>query len=236
WRRWPVVWTTVSETAAESLQRALSDSCTVAIMPNGIDIDTWRGEPDPDKDPNELVVVSVARLALRKRSLALVEMLAAARKRLPADVKLRAILIGDGPDRAKIERVITERRLDWIELAGWRSPPEIREIFAGADAFVNPTRLESFGIAALEARTFGLPVIALSESGVTSFVHDGVEGLIADDDPGMARAIVRLATDRPLLARLTDHNRTTVPPFGWPQVIETANGFYQQAFELRTRR
>lgn len=229
WRDWPVVWTTVSDMAATSLQRALGDSSEVRIMPNGIDVDAWRGRVSSPRDPNELVVVSVARLALRKRSLALIDVLSSVRKRLSDDVKLKAILIGDGPDRGKIERVIADRKMDWVELAGWRNGEQIREIFAQSDVFVNPTRLESFGIAALEARTFGLPVIALSESGVTSFVHNGQEGLIADDDAGLAEAIRRLATDKALLAKLTAHNRDTIPPFGWPQVIDIAKDLYLDA-------
>lgn len=229
WSRWPVVWTTVSEMAAESLQRALGPACQVQILPNGIDIDTWRGEPSPDKNPQELVIVSVARLALRKRSLALIDVLTAARQQLPPEITLRAILVGDGPDRSKIERVLAERKMTWVELAGWRNSSQIRKIFSRSDAFINPTRLESFGIAALEARTFGLPVIALSGSGVTSFVQDGIEGLLADDDAGLVKAIVRLGTDPELLARLGSHNRDTVPPFGWPDVIETAHNLYGQA-------
>ena len=62
--------------------------------------------------------------------------------------------------------------------------------------FVAPADLESFGIAALEARCAGLPVVAKSSGGVREFVRDEVEGLLCDTDEDMVQALVRLALRR----------------------------------------
>ena len=232
WRRWPVIWTTVSEVAAVPIRKALAGSAEVRILPNGIDIEGWHSHEHPNHDDRELVVISVARLAVRKRSLALIDMMEQVRKQLPADIKLRLLMVGDGPDRSKVERATASKGMNWVECVGWKSAPEIRELFGQADVFINPTQLESFGIAALEARTYGLPVVALNGSGVTEFIEDGQEGLLANDDTGLVAALVQLATDRSLLEKITKYNHDNEPRFGWPSVIATAGQMYRDAIEL----
>ena len=96
---------------------------------------------------------------------------------------------------------------------------EILEVFANTDLFLQPSVKESFGLAALEARSAGLPIIARSQTGTTQFVHDGVEGLLADSDAGMAQAIMRVARDRALLDRIAAHNESTPPDDTWPRLL-----------------
>lgn len=232
WREWPIIWTTVSEMAADSLRSAIGPNADVRILANGIDVSSWHNHLEPPRAHNDITAVTVARLAVRKRSGELLRVLMEARKQIPQEIGLRAIFIGDGPDRSKLERVISSNNLDWVQLVGWKDHDEIRALFAESDIYVTATILESFGIAALEARTYGLPVVANGESGMRSFIRDGEEGLLVSDDTDMARAIARLATDSALLEKITQHNRTTEPEYGWPKVIENANQQYRDAMAL----
>ncbi len=232
WRSWPVLWTAVSDVAAESMQKALGDHAQVRVLGNGIDLDRWRPPKEANLAPDEIVIVSVARLAARKRGMALVDILEEARRKVPANQRLKAILIGDGPDRSRIERTLRRRGMDWVHCVGWQNQDHIREHYRGASIYIAPSRLESFGIAALEARTYGLPVVALKDSGTNEFVHDGVEGLLEDDDHGLADAIARLSTDTALRDRIIEHNRTTAPEFGWKIVVEQATDCYRAAQAL----
>jgi len=95
--------------------------------------------------------------------------------------------------------------------------------------YVQPSIRESFGLAALEARTAGLPVVARSQTGTTQFIADGVQGLLAADDDGLAGAVVRLGRDRALLRAIREHNRTTPPRDAWPRVLETVAQAYRRA-------
>ena len=78
------------------------------------------------------------------------------------------------------------------------SVDQLRSIYRQADLFVAPAFLESFGIAALEARCAGLPVLAMRGTGITEFVADRREGLLADGDAGMTKALVEIATNTEL--------------------------------------
>lgn len=70
-------------------------------------------------------------------------------------------------------------RLDRTAIAGH---------LAAAPVFLAPATLASFGIAALEARSVGVPVVAMRAGDVGDFVRDGVEGLLVDSDSEMASA------------------------------------------------
>ena len=233
WRSWPVLWTAVSEVAAEPMRKALGGHSEVRILSNGIDLERWRPTTAANFDTDEVVIVSVARLAIRKRGMALIDILERARAKIPPRQKVRAILIGDGPDRSRIERSLKRRNMDWVECVGWQNHDQIRAHYERASIYISPSRLESFGIAALEARTSGLPVVALEDSGTNEFIHDGVEGLLEPDDDGLVEAIARLSTDTALRTRIAEHNRSIEPPFGWKYIVSQANDCYTAAQALR---
>lgn len=232
WRSWPVIWTGVSEVAAKPMREALGGKQDVRVLGNGIDIERWRPDSKTSKQSDEITIVTVQRLAIRKRGMALVDILDQARKEIPAEIKVRAVIIGDGPDRNRIESALDRKNMDWVTCAGWQDHDQIREHYRNADIYISPSKLESFGIAALEARTAGLPVVALADSGVTSFITDGVEGLLERDDAGLAHGIAKLATDNALRRKITTHNRTAEPAFGWKTIVAETDKCYDAAIEL----
>jgi glycosyltransferase involved in cell wall biosynthesis len=159
WTDWDVVLSAVSEVAAEPLRRVAGPGRPVLVLPNGIDHAAWEVDPEP-ADGRPITIVSVMRLAPRKRPLHLLKMLKQVHERLP-NHDVRTVIIGDGPERRSLERYLAAAGLEHrVTLVGRRSRGEIREQFARSDLFVAPANLESFGIAALEARCAGLPVVA----------------------------------------------------------------------------
>ena len=228
WSELPAVWTAVSQVAAAPVKR-LVGSAPVYVLPNGIEAQQWRVAAHPPI-PGELLVVAVMRLAARKRPLHLVRLLRRAHRDLAGRVRLRAVIVGDGPLRGATERHLRRHGMTgWVQLPGRLTRPQIKEMFTHADVFVAPATLESFGIAALEARCAGLPVIARSQGGISEFIADGREGLLADSDRAMADAIVALATDEVTRARIAAHNHTTMPPITWPDVLAHTTQLYELA-------
>ena len=228
WSRWGVTLSAVSDVAAARIATAVPGAAPVAVVPNGIDPGEWVVE-HVDAGPDVLRVASVMRMAPRKRTLPLVKIIEAAVRRLP-EVHVSATLVGDGPERARAEKYVKDQGLaDAIRFAGRLDRPAIHEVFAQTDVYVQPSVKESFGLAALEARTAGLPIVARSQTGTTQFVRDGVEGLLADDDAGMAVALTRLANDRALLSSIAEHNATVTPAEAWPQVLATVQSAYRAA-------
>lgn len=219
------VLTAVSRTAAEAISRVLDEE--VLVTPNAIDPQPWRSlVQQPHTDVH---VVGTLRFAPRKRVMALVKSLRNARRWVPSEIGIRATIAGDGPLLSQVQRFVAHEGLDWITLPG-RVPREtLGELYAGADVFVQPTIRESFGLAALEARAAGLPVVGYAGSGVSEFVADGVNGLLVQGDAGMAAAIRRLAVDVALRERLAAYNREHPPIHDWNYALRALDAAYAAA-------
>lgn len=230
WARRGAALSAVSSMAAERVA-SISGGATVAVLGDGIDAAAWA--PTPGRMPRAdgvIRVTSALRLVRRKRPAALLDVLERTRSLLPEDVGLVADVFGDGPQRPVLQRHLASHGMSsWVHLRGRVSREELRTAHQGADVYLSTARLEAFGIAALEARTAGLPVVARAATGVEDFVSDGVGGLLAADDHDLATALVRLATDDDLRLRMAAHNASVPPPQDWPAVVATALGEYRRA-------
>ena len=224
----------VSEAAARPLRERTG--VDVAVVPNGLDPQDWAIEPAAH-EPGVVEVVSTMRLSVRKRPLPMLAMVLAAQRRLTATgapITLRLTVFGDGKLMPRMRRYVRRHGMaDTVRLAGRVDRAELTEIYRRADIFLAPAYLESFGIAALEARCAGLPVVAMRATGITEFVADRREGLLADGDPGMTDALVELATDEPLRSGIAAHNRATAPPTAWSTVLDTVDREYRRAMTIR---
>jgi len=231
-RRWAargMAMSAVSGVAAAPLRRILGPSHEVAVLPNGIDVDAWRASQRPASD-GTVRIVTAMRLATRKRPLPLIKVVRRARELVPTDIPMHLEILGEGPDRAKVERFVADHGMaGWVSLPGRVSREELRSRYAAADVYISPGELESFGIAALEARTAGLPVIARHGSGIGEFVTDGVNGYLAGDDDEMAAALVRLVAQPQLRRGMTAHNMDHRPTQDWATVAASAEAEYERA-------
>jgi glycosyltransferase involved in cell wall biosynthesis len=243
WDRSTTVWTAVSAAAAAEKQRVFPREVGVQVVHNAVDVDWWRaGHPAADpigSTPGPVTLVSVMRIARRKRPGALLAMVRALRERLPDDVGVRLVVAGDGPLTHRVGSDIVRLGLDTtVAMLGGLDRAAIRDLYAGADVFVSPVLEESFGIAALEARAYGLPVVAMAAGGVREFVEHGVSGLLCDDDAAMVEALMRISIDADLRHSIADHNAAVRPEQDWALAVSAFDAAYDRArlSAHRTRR
>lgn len=238
-RRWAcggVAMSAVSAVAAAPLQRVVGAGNVVSVLSNGIDVDRWVTPAQRVRvatPGDEVRVVSAMRLAARKRPMELLRIMARVRTLVPAATAIRLEILGDGPDRVRLERFVAGHQMGgWVRLPGRVTRQVVRETYEAADMYVSPAPLESFGIAALEARTVGLPVVGRRGSGLSEFVMDGVNGFLAADDDAMAGSIARLVTDVGLRGSMTAYNRGNAPEQSWGRILDGAEGEYRRAIAL----
>ncbi|MER6074326.1 glycosyltransferase family 4 protein [Streptomyces sp. NPDC001817] len=220
----PVAVTAVSRSAAGLIGKALPH-LTPLVVPNGIDPVLWRGPARNGRDDDRVHVVSVGRLVPRKQPMELLAALRSAQSRLATrNVALRATVAGDGQCMAAMRRYVHRHDMaDWVRLAGRIDASEVRRLLSEADLFVNASNHEAFGIAALEARTSGVPVLARAHTGVADFVRHNCEGALCRPSTfALCDELVWLARTPGARRRMADHNRETPPtPCTWPVVTDT---------------
>lgn len=222
----------VSAVAARPVQSLAGPRNDVVVLPNGIDADIWTpGEPVSD---GTVRVISAMRLAKRKRPLEFFKAMKAVHAEAP---NVRLEIAGEGELRAKLLRAIDLADAhDWVSLPGRLTRPQLLERYRSSSIYVAPARLEAFGIAALEARSSGLPIVAPAMSGVSEFVTNEVNGLLVDGDEGLIAALTRLALDHELRESIAHTNRTTRPAQSWDQVVHLAEAEYERAMRLMRER
>ncbi len=105
------------------------------------------------------------------------------------------LLLGDGPERANVESVIRRDGVRGVTLLG--ECRDVAPLLQRGAVFLLPSEVESFGLAALEAMSCGVPVIASNVGGLPEVVTDGVNGFLhpVGDVGAMAASARRLLTD-----------------------------------------
>ncbi|MDJ0630915.1 MAG: glycosyltransferase family 4 protein [Rhodobacter sp.] len=162
-----------------------------------------------DQPPGQTLVF-VGRLAAVKGVAVLLDAMAALKDRFP---EARLTLIGDGGERAALERRARDLGLDQsVTFAGARTQAEVAEALRGADIFVLPSFAEGVPVVLMEAMASTLPVIATRIAGISELVEEGVSGHLVPpgSDTALAEAIAALLEDPDARRRMGAAGRAQV--------------------------
>ncbi len=163
----------------------------VAVVPNPVDTTVFR-PPPCEVAVRPLEIVCVARLAPVKRQRALIEALDALRRR---GIDARLTLVGDGPERQRLEQRAHQLGVaEHTVFTGWQPPGEIARILQQSHVFALPSITENLPFAIIEAMCTGLPVAATPVGGVPDLLDGHPSALLTDVDPQtIADAVCQLA-------------------------------------------
>lgn len=196
------------------------------VVPNGVVLDglgggEWRA-------PTGRYLLGVGRLGRMKGFDLLID--AFARATLDRDIRL--VIAGDGPERARLQD--TAERLGVaarVEFTGRLDAAAVARAMANALAVVVPSRMEAFGIVALEAWRSEAPLIMTNRGGASEFVRDGIDSILVDpeDTVALGEALSRLSADGPLRSQLAAAGRERVDEFTWARVATAYERLYAAA-------
>ena len=204
--------TFVSRYARGRISAALGPLAALEYLPPGVDTDLFRPDPAAREALRSTlglgdrpVLACISRLVARKGQDMLIRALPDILRAVPDAVLL---IVGNGPDRAALERQAADRGLGaHVVFTGPVPWADLPAHYAVADVFAMPCRtrgggldVEGLGIVFLEASAAGLPVIAGDSGGAPETVQQDHTGVVVDgrDVPAIAAAATRLLLDRPL--------------------------------------
>jgi len=129
---------------------------------------------------------------------------------------IRALILGDGPDRERMLEALRAAGVDH-HYAGFASQGDLPAHYASARLFLFPTRQDPWGVVANEACAVGVPVITCENAGAANdLVRNGVNGLILELEAGLWRdRILELLFDPPRMADLSRNALESVKAFSY---------------------
>ena len=148
----------------------------------------------------DFAVLCVANLRPEKGVEAFVEAVERARERVP---RLRGLVVGDGPQRTELERLVAER--DGVRLLGSRG--DVPDLMAASEAVCLLSEAEALPNSILEAMALGRPVVTTDVGGTAEAVAHAETGLVVEA-AGAAGALARLAAQPDWARELGERGRT----------------------------
>jgi glycosyltransferase involved in cell wall biosynthesis len=152
--------------------------------------------------PDEFVLSVVGRLVPQKGHAVLLEAVEILAGR---GLKPKVIMVGGGPLKSFLEQRITATNLGWqVVIRPPMAHEELMKLLACTDAFAMPSLYEGLPLAAVEAMSLGLPIVATRVTGLSELIEDRISGLLVKpkDPQALAEAIARLMSDSSLGQRL----------------------------------
>ena len=179
------------------------------ISPLGVDPTLFAPRPFRS-NPDPFEIICVGRLTPAKGQFILLEAIA----RLRAEGRaIRLRVVGDGPDRAILERMSTEHGLqDAVVFEGAVNQDRIRTLYAAADVFALASFAEGIPVVLMEAMAMTIPCVSTQITGIPELIRDGQDGLLVapSDAEALAAALTRLMDDAALRRRLGEAGRARV--------------------------
>ncbi len=204
-----------------------TEPAKVHVIPSGVRPGQWAQErADPFPEVRRPRVLFVGRLAFQKGVITLVE--AAARLTQDAEV----LLVGDGPDRAAVQRRIAELGLqDRVRLTGFKPHDEVPAVLRHGDVLVLPSTYEELGSVLVEGMRAGLPIVGSATGGIPEVVRDGETGVLCPpgDAAAFATAIDGLLADPARARRLGDAGAARAKDYSWARLAPRVLEVYAQA-------
>ena len=178
----------------------------IEVIPNFVDSERFRprGEAE-ERGPSiatiggsDMVLSHVSNFRPVKRIQDVVRVFEIVQRSVPSHL----VLVGDGPERSRIEALVRELNLEQ-KVCFLGKQEDFVPVLQRSDLFLLPSESESFGLAALEALSCGVPVVGAKGHGLQEVVKHGETGFLADvgDVDAMAAFALRVLTDRELRER-----------------------------------
>jgi len=201
--RWLSYYTTAIITVSEAVKKSLTEyigisASRITVVYNGLEDIAVQKIDNRDKvrvmlglAPDDFVICCLGRLVQMKGHRYLIEALSEVRKR---QVRCKCLIIGDGPEKQKIEQQVKAMGLDdAVKLLGARR--DIPELLSAVDLAVVPSILkEGLPLVLVEASVMSLPLVATDIGGSPEIVKDGLNGFIVEpkDAQALAEKIIYL--------------------------------------------
>jgi N-acetyl-alpha-D-glucosaminyl L-malate synthase BshA len=224
--------TSVSENLKAETLKLFNIKNEIQVIPNFIELDKNEIEPVSScrrsimANENERIITHISNFRKVKRIPDVIKIFYKIQQQIPA----KLMMVGDGPEKEKAEYLCQELGIqDKVIFFG--NSNEIDKILSYTDLFLLPSETESFGLAALEAMAWSVPVISSNSGGLPEVNFEGISGYLSDvgNTDEMAENALKILKDDSVLAEFKKNALSVAKQFDIKNILPLYEELYQKA-------
>ena len=226
--------TSVSQSLKDDTLKLFKIKNKIRVIPNFIELDKMVKDPQAPchryvmAKENERIITHISNFRKVKRIPDIIKIFYNIQKEIPA----KLMMVGDGPEKEKAEILCQELGiLEKVIFFG--NSNEIDKILCMTDLFLLPSETESFGLAALEAMSCGVPVISSNSGGLPEVNFDGFSGYLSNvgDVEEMAANALKILKDEAVLKQFKANALEVARRFDIKNILPKYEALYQKAID-----
>ncbi len=224
--------TSVSQSLKDDTYNLFNIKKEIHVIPNFIELDKHRNENliscqrSVMAKKEERIVTHISNFRRVKRIPDIIKIFYKIQEKIPA----KLMMVGDGPEKARAEQLCKELGIqDKVIFFG--NSNEIDQILSFSDLFLLPSETESFGLAALEAMAWSVPVISSDSGGLPEVNFDGISGYLSNvgDVESMAQNALKILADDETLQQFRENALKVAKQFNINNILPLYENLYIQA-------
>ena len=223
--------TSVSQSLKEETYKLFNIKKEIHVIPNFIELNNNIKNPNISchrsviAKENERIITHISNFRKVKRIPDIITVFNKIQQQIPA----KLMMVGDGPEKEKAENLCQELGIsDKVIFFG--NSNEIDKILSYTDLFLLPSETESFGLAALEAMAWSIPVISSNSGGLPEVNFEGISGYLSNvgDTDDMAKNALRILKDDVILAEFKNNALLVAEKFDIENILPLYEDLYQK--------
>jgi N-acetyl-alpha-D-glucosaminyl L-malate synthase BshA len=224
--------TSVSQNLKDETYKLFNIKREIHVIPNFIELDKIKIHSNIAchrsvmANENQRIITHISNFRKVKRIPDVIEIFYKIQQQIPS----KLMMVGDGPEKEIAENLCQKLGIsDKVIFFG--NSNEIDKILSYTDLFLLPSETESFGLAALEAMAWGVPVISSNSGGLPEVNFEGVSGYLSDvgNTDEMAQNAIKILNSDTKLAEFKENALAVAKQFDIKNIVPMYEKLYEQA-------
>ncbi|GIQ60742.1 N-acetyl-alpha-D-glucosaminyl L-malate synthase BshA [Flavobacterium collinsii] len=224
--------TSVSQSLKDDTLKLFNIKNKIKVIPNFIELDKIKKDPQAPchryvmAKEDERIITHISNFRKVKRIPDIIKIFYNIQKQIPS----KLMMVGDGPEKEKAEVLCMELGI-YDKVIFFGNSNEIDKILCFTDLFLLPSETESFGLAALEAMSSGVPVISSNSGGLPEVNFDGFSGYLSNvgNVEEMAANAIKILEDDDVLNQFKANALEVAKKFDIKTILPQYEALYQKA-------
>ncbi|MBR6186215.1 MAG: glycosyltransferase [Clostridia bacterium] len=232
---------TVPSDKARSFPQLQPAADRIVLVPNGIKLEQYQKPVSAQEKAamferyglkdNGCTLVMITRVSREKNIMEILKYMPTLLKELP---KAQLMIVGDGPDRKRLEKFCrTGELMEHVVFAGRIPADEVYRYYAMGDVFVSASVFEVHSMSYLEAMSCGLPLVCREDDSLKGVLEDGENGFIYRTESEFVHSIARIVNDRALRETMRTNARKKAEAFSEQRFVDHMLEQYEKVAKER---